>query len=188
MSDFIITSIGRRFWPLEPTNDQVHLEDIASALSKMCRFTCHIKSDDIYSVAQHAVYVSHLVPVGYALEALHHDSSEAYLTDVASPVKHAPGFMEVYRRHEDALTAVIYSAFDVPFTGNMHPSIKEADHRMLVTEARDLMPVPIDGGWESTRLNMADAYEFRITVWSPREARHRFTQRHNELMAARRAA
>jgi uncharacterized protein len=167
----------------------VELEAIAGHLSKMCRWTGAIKGDEIYTVAQHAVYVSHLCDRDVALEGLHHDSSEAFLVDVARPVKYAPGFMEVYKTHEATLTEVIYKAFGIPYTGSMHPSVKKADDRMLVTEARDLMPEPIDeGGWLTTELDLTEAYNFHINIWSPREARHRFTQRHNELMAARRAA
>jgi uncharacterized protein len=184
--EFITTATGKRFWPLDPRAEQVELAAIAGHLSKMCRWSGAIQGDDVYSVAQHAVYVSYLCDPAHALEGLHHDSSEAYLVDVARPVKHAPGFMEVYKRHEAAITAVIFQAFGINETGEMHPSVKIADNRMLVTEAQQLMPEPVDG-WEPG-LNFADVYDFRITVWSPREARHRFTRRHNELMEARMAA
>lgn len=39
--DWIQTFTGQQFWPLDPLVEEVHLEDIAHALSNLCRFTGH---------------------------------------------------------------------------------------------------------------------------------------------------
>jgi uncharacterized protein len=75
------TVSGRKLDLDDPKPDQICLEDIASALSKVCRFGAQPKR--FYSVAQHAVHVSRMVEDGgrpdLALAALHHDSHEATL-------------------------------------------------------------------------------------------------------------
>lgn len=49
--DWILTFTGRRFYPLDPRPEDVCLEDIAHALSLICRYNGH--SRFFYSVAEH---------------------------------------------------------------------------------------------------------------------------------------
>lgn len=79
---------GKLFWPMDPRPDEIDVYDIANALAKVCRFGGH--PDYFYSVAQHAVHVSRLVPAGFELEGLHHDDAEYILADVIRPIKHDP--------------------------------------------------------------------------------------------------
>jgi len=187
---YIITASGRKFHPLTPVVEEVYLEDIASHLSKQARWTGATKGDKTYSIAQHSVMVSlycELItsdPV-IALDGLHHDSSEVYLVDVARPVKYTPGFMEIYRRYEKALNVVIYDKFNLPWDGDHHPIVKDADNRMLATEARDVMPEPVDG-YGVYEFDINTAYSQKIkNIWSPKKAREIFIARHNLLTSRR---
>src|ERR1700757_1336901 len=83
---WIQTFSGKRFSLLEPQPDQICIEDIAHALSLQARFTGHVKYH--YSVAQHCWYASQIVAPEFALEALMHDASEAYIGDMSRPMKH----------------------------------------------------------------------------------------------------
>jgi hypothetical protein len=85
VGDWIQTYSGRQFWPLDPRVEDVHLEDIAHALSNVCRYTGHVR--EFYSVAEHSVHVSWSCEPEDALWGLLHDASEAYLADMARPVK-----------------------------------------------------------------------------------------------------
>lgn len=73
------------FQYLNPTAETIDIEDIAHALSQICRFTGH--TSKFYSVAQHSVMVSRYVSEKNRLWALLHDAPEAYINDLASPLK-----------------------------------------------------------------------------------------------------
>jgi len=72
-----------------PRPEDIQIEDVAGGLSKVCCFGAQAR--EYYSVAQHALLVRQLVvEAGFpqlALAALPHDSHEAYLCDIPSPLK-----------------------------------------------------------------------------------------------------
>ena len=53
MSKYIMTYSKIHFTPIEPEVDDIKIEDIAHALSLMCRANGHFKS--FFSVAQHSI-------------------------------------------------------------------------------------------------------------------------------------
>lgn len=121
------------------SDEDVRLPDIAHALSVINRFTGHSKVP--YSVAQHSVMVSRLTPDEHALCGLLHDASEAYLGDVATPLKNMlPG----YRELEEHVQRTIARVFRTPWP--MPPEVKEADLRALMAEKRDLVSCAHDWG------------------------------------------
>ncbi len=54
--DWMQTATGRQFWPMDPRPHEVFIEDIAHALSMICRFGGHCRR--FYSVAEHSVLIS----------------------------------------------------------------------------------------------------------------------------------
>lgn len=149
---WILTHSGKRFSPLDPDPDDIVVADIAHALSMLCRFTGHCRL--FYSVAQHSVLVSDMVEATASeweldqlgLEhlrkvALLHDATEAYLCDIASPLKRADGFA-AYRVAETRLWGAICERFNLPIM--MPEAVLKADHRIVVNEAMALMPT-LDG-------------------------------------------
>ncbi len=80
---YIQTLSGKKFDYLNSTTDDVEIEDIATALSHICRFNGHLP--EFYSVAQHSVLCSQIVPPEFAFEALMHDAAEAYCQDIPAP-------------------------------------------------------------------------------------------------------
>lgn len=156
-NNFIRTYTGKRFWPLAPKAEDICIEDIAHALSHLCRWTGHTKS--FYSVAEHSLRVSLLAQqtvtqgatlgrVGQdriaharevALWGLLHDASEAYICDLSRPLKHGTPLGDLYRGQERRLMAAIANRFEL--MPHMPSVVKDADTVLLATEARDLMGV-----------------------------------------------
>lgn len=82
---FIKTHTGQHIDYRNVTTNQIVIEDTAIALSNIYRFAGHVP--DFYSVPQHAVLCSQIVPAEFALEALMHDAAEAYCQDIPAPLK-----------------------------------------------------------------------------------------------------
>jgi hypothetical protein len=83
--DWIQTYTGRRFWPADPRPEEVFIEDIAHALSMLCRFGGHCLR--FYSVADHSVLLSWAAPPEWKRWCLMHDATEAYMCDLPGPIK-----------------------------------------------------------------------------------------------------
>jgi hypothetical protein len=132
---YMHTWTGRLFYPAAPKADDVDLEDIAHALSRICRFGGHC---DFYSVAQHSVLVSLYCDEVDARWGLLHDAAECYIGDIIRPVKHnqaLPG-MRDYRAAEDRIQDAICHRFGLDH--RMPASVRLADRQVLATEGRDL--------------------------------------------------
>jgi hypothetical protein len=132
----IVTFSGKQIDPLNPDPASINITDIAHALSNQCRFTGHVR--EFYSVAEHSIRCIDLVPQEDQAWALMHDASEAYLSDIARPVKYQLGLGDIYREAEETLMVVIAERFGLPWP--MPESVHEADDIMLRSEQRDLMP------------------------------------------------
>ena len=137
---WIQTASGGRFYIAGGKLSSITLEDIAGALSKLCRYTGHCRK--FYSVAEHSYHVSLVVPDEHAFHALMHDASEAYLGDVPTPLK---GRLDEYRELEADVSRTIYARFDLP--AECHPCVKAADYRLLATEVPLLFDT-VDEGWK----------------------------------------
>ena len=75
-SEWIITASGKRFYLRRPTPADIDAGDVAHALAHICRFNGHTR--EFYSVAQHSILVSRLLPDELKLAGLLHDAAEAY--------------------------------------------------------------------------------------------------------------
>ena len=125
---YILTYKKKEFYPLDPKTEDIDIEDIAHALSLLCRANGHFKH--FYSVGQHSINCAkEAMARGYSkrviLGCLLHDGSEAYLADITRPVKrHLHKYLEI----EDVLQNKIFEKWI--------PSLS-ADERKLVFEIDD---------------------------------------------------
>lgn len=168
-SNWIQTFTGKQFWPTNPRAEDVDIDDIAHALAMKCRYTGH--TEVFYSVAQHCVLASRVCDD--ARWALMHDASEAYLPDVARPVKRE---LDGFREIEDRLMTVIATVVGLPMP--IPECVHHVDLVMLATERRDLMAAP-PRPWISTERIEPLADE--IVPWDWHDAKHEFLYRYREL-------
>jgi uncharacterized protein len=169
------TFTGRHVYPLAPDPSQIEIEDIGRSLSHLCRFLGH--TEDFYSVAQHSVLVSHLVPPGDAMWGLLHDAGEAYLGDLPAPIKRDPE-MQFYRVAEDRLMCAIAARFGL--RPEMPESVKRADRFLLATEFRDVIQME-DMEWIERECGCRPAADSVVVPWPPLVAEYRFFERFAEL-------
>ena len=146
---------------------------VAHSLSRIARFVGHTLGHPGYSVAQHSVLVSGILPEQYALYGLLHDIAEAFTGDVATPMKIlCPDVRAIEERIERALFPRYGLKFPIPAI------VKTADVILLATERRDLMPKN-KTPWKS--LEGVKPLVTRIRPWDERHSESRFVATFEEL-------
>lgn len=144
----ILTYTGRMVDPLAMTAADVCVADIAHALSQKCRFTGH--TVPFFSVAEHCLDVAAAVADNGGtpqeqLWALLHDAGEAYLPDVAAPIKDffyvQDGNMKrPFRWVEDWILDAV--AEHLGLSGCFPAIVNDADKACCAVELDELMTGP----------------------------------------------
>lgn len=167
------TYTGGRFYPGDPRPEDVNIIDIAHAISQICRFGGHCKR--FYSVAEHSVHCSTIVPPQFAMQALMHDATEAYVVDVPRPLKvQLTNYAEIEALNWEAIRAALPMC-NLP--SELDPSVKAADNGMLLAE-RDQLLDTSQGSWS---IPGAPA-DVRIKCWDPKAAEAQFLFRYAQLL------
>lgn len=163
------TRLGRQFWPLDPRPEDIRIFDIAHALAMQCRYNGHCNV--FYSVAEHSVLVSLVVPPAHALAGLLHDAAEAYVGDLVRPLKrHIHGYDAI----EDRVWRAIAERYGVPV--DLHESVKIADNAVLLAEQAQIMGPPPEP-WNVP----GEPAAVTINGLNPNEARSAFLDRFTQL-------
>lgn len=170
MEPIITLCDGSDFDFRSPLVQRYDIVVIAHALSKICRFTGHFGTTEIYSVAQHSVLTSYLLQGPDKLDGLLHDAHEAFVGDMSAPLKLlCPDYCRIEREVEIACRRSFGLADDKSV------AVRDADQRMFWSE--------YNSGFPLTRRDPARAVT-STPLWSPREAKDRFLRRYEELTAA----
>lgn len=132
------TITGKLLYLLHPDPKDINIYDIATGLSNQCRYNGQLPK--FYSVAQHSVIVAEQAEkLGKnrrdCLKALLHDSHEAYLGDIVTPLKLV---LDNYRDIENSVDDAICTRFKIP--KGMGDWLHDLDKLVLATEIRDLRP------------------------------------------------
>lgn len=177
MKPEIMTNSGTWFNFLDLHKNQISIYDIANSLSKICRFNGH--TDDHYSVAQHSVLASlHIKDQQYAFEALMHDIAEYATGDITSPLKQL--LMRDFKPLEKKIERFLFMHFGLPL--DLHPSVKEIDNILRVTEERDLFQANKQN-WKPPEGVVP--LDIVIRPWPHARAKHEFLMRYEELTTLR---
>lgn len=140
MADYITTYGGTHFMPMEPEAADVHITDIAHALSLLCRGNGHVKH--FFSVGQHCVNCAlEAMARGYSrrvcLACLLHDAGEAYLSDVPRPFKKT---LPSYQKLEDHFLTILYEKYlGSDLTQEERGLVREIDDDMLYFDLTELL-------------------------------------------------
>ena len=166
------TYTGKRFeFSGEIDPETICIEDIAHSLAMQCRYNGHIKV--FYSVAEHSVVMSYLMPTKEAaIGALLHDAAEAYTGDIITPLK-----TDAMRALEDKIMRAILSSFGIKISKTVAREVKKADLRMMATEKEQLLTP----GHEWETLEGIEPYCMALWGLPPTEAKDRFLKRFIEL-------
>jgi 5'-nucleotidase len=170
---WIQTYSGGKFHILDPQQDEILITDVGHSLAMQCRFTGHVRR--FYSVAEHCVLGSRLVPIKDALWFLLHDSSETWIADVNRPLKHFTGIGPEYMPIEAKIMEAVCQKFRLPV--EEPPSIKKVDNAMLFAEKEQLL-VPME--WDTKWGDIKPA-DIKVKCWAPEVAEIEFLHRFYEL-------
>ena len=182
VEQWISTQSVEQFDFINPKIEDIHILDIAHALSQICRFGGHTSS--FYSVAEHSINVATLLEQQGAdkitvLAGLLHDATEAYMGDMPRPIKQSlPYGDEGYRNKYLMLSEFItFTRFQLNNVDWEH--ITSTDRNMCVSEAKQL------GLWNDKWVEPPDPkLYFPLHNWSSVEAEQLFIFNYTELWEA----
>jgi 5'-deoxynucleotidase YfbR-like HD superfamily hydrolase len=103
----LLSRSGKLVDPFRPKPSQIDFNDIAVALARINRFTGHTVHP--YSVLEHSLLCLSIakrrkLPLYIQLACLLHDASEAYISDIPSPIKRQlKGIKQIEKRFLDAI-------------------------------------------------------------------------------------
>ena len=173
----------------EDDTSEINIVDIASAISRQCRFTGHLLPHiDHYSVAEHSVLVSALLKdMGASPQlqfaGLMHDAAEAYLADIAAPFKRELGD---YYTAEAKVEKRIHKKYGINLSKDDKALLKKADWIALWIEARQIVCSDPDECSKWTGYNECFGQESHqhmtpLQLWSRADAARQFLMRFAEL-------
>jgi hypothetical protein len=138
---YLTTHSGIRFDILRPDPDMIDLQDIAYQLSRIPRYNA--SSEPIWTVAQHSILLTYIVPNPYKPWALFHDSAEAYIGDIYTDLKQL--FPELKQIEHNILEKVAQK-FGLSFDPEIvYPQlVHDLDYQLFVNEARSIHPRCLD--------------------------------------------
>lgn len=169
VNNTIRTRSGIYFDLANPKPEQITIEDIAGALSKVCRFGG--QCEKFYSVAEHSYHCSKIAKAS-PLALLLHDAAEAYTGDIVKPLKNMlPEFSVI----ESRIEAVIAAKFGVDFE---QPEVKEIDMAMLIAERRSLFSADAVKWTGEDNVRRLDVW---FSVWEPKQAEKMFLNQFQQL-------
>jgi len=176
---WVATRSGSCFYLDDPRPEDFNISDMAAGISKDCRFAGQMApafDNDIYSVAQHSVYVDMLVALMGHPEArpwaIMHDAPEGIYGDMTSPQK---AITPQYAEREDRAQAAMIKRYNIPYNRDIAAVVDCADKMLSVMEA-DVMTTVSTALWSIPHPPIMTLHDLDpdFRCWRPLEARQRF--------------
>ncbi|NIT13206.1 MAG: phosphohydrolase [Candidatus Dadabacteria bacterium] len=174
LNPWITTYTGKKFHIFNPVTEEVDIEDIAHALGMQTRFNGHGKH--FYSVAQHCIMVSLLVPQHLKFAALLHDAAEAYIGDIVAPLKHS---LTIIQPIESRIMEVIGRKFGVTYDELNDPMLKALDRSMALSEAQ-FLGIEFEGWYEADTVKPISNLKLQNAL-PPEEAKSLYLETFEDL-------
>lgn len=147
IGEWMHTSSGGQFFPLDPKVEDIRITDIANGLALDCRYGGQGEVTKFYSVAEHSWHIARYarsvdgMPAKVCLAALLHDAPEAYLNDLPRAVKHSVG--AGYDNLEHNVACAINEKYGIAQTfADYYTYIKNLDRRIVPHEKDAIMRYP----------------------------------------------
>lgn len=141
MSNFFATASGHLIDIMDLKPSDIKLDDLAHHLAKVQRFGGASPINYTYSVGEHSInlcrYFYEIGSKDEARCALLHDASEAYLSDIVSPVKRN---LKDYMKMEEEVMTAIYTKYHTGFSYD----ILVMDRQIVLDEVAAIMPDKYD--------------------------------------------
>lgn len=190
---YMHTSNGKKYWPMDPRPEEVHIEVVAHHLATRCRYngaTQHpqFRSKIFYSVAEHSVYVSRYLEEvlgrpDLALEGLLHDGSEAYNGDLIRPLKYDPLFRAPFQVVEEKNERAGAIRFNLIYP---YPKeVKIADEAVTAAEVNQIIVHAPNEDWSGKLHDETNVAPYTIEMLEPFAAKEQFLLRWEELARKR---
>lgn len=171
--NLITTYTGKQIDIFNLQLEDICIQDIAHSLSLQCRAMGHL--DRFYSVAEHCYWLSLVVPPELSLEALLHDASEAYITDIPTPIKDA---IPQIRTVEKYIQGTISEAFNL--SSNYNQLIKKWDREMFIKETQFCFTE-----FDSRDIRIKEIDSLELIGMKPTQIEKLFLARYKELIDGR---
>jgi hypothetical protein len=177
---------GRRLDLLDPSPDDIEIEDIAHGLARVARWNGQTLGSHALSVAQHTLIVEAIArdlnsdwTAADRLAALLHDAPEYVVGDLISPFKTAIGLD--YKSFERQLLRAIHTRFGLPpdLPPRITAAIKDADRIAAYFEATrlagfsDSEALTYFGAPDGLSCELADHLS-RLAAWPVEDAQEKF--------------
>jgi len=181
----IRTYTGRCFRLDDVDPESVDIVDISHALGNLCRFAGH--SSRFYSIAQHSCATAAIAPlygmtIGRQLQqlCLLHDASEAYCSDIVSPLK---PMIDGYKALEKSIQDAIWKRFGCDIDDELMLKVKEIDRKVLEYESSVLLPK--SDTYFGANLLTSTLSKVIDQYWSPDKAKSMMMEQYLKLFAHR---
>lgn len=156
------------FQDIKKSIEETTIENVAHALSNICRFAGKCKK--FYSVAEHSLNVSKFVSDNAKLYAMTHDMTEMFTSDIPGPLKQ---IIPQIKQYELVLEKLMLNHFNIIITNSIKEEVKIADKLLHKIESNKLM----DNNFLVFNPNIV-----KIKCYTPKKAKKLFLKEYNKLI------